>query len=212
MNRQVNPIKQFVETSLHYKRRSWQKLNSWFRLRNILFDSIGYNTYISSRAAIDCPSMMNIGDNVFLADFCSLTCKGGWIDIGDRTQIMEYARVLSVTGLIRIGQDCTLQNFSMVSGYTGGVEIGNGVRIGAHSLIIGSNHDFSTRELPIWKQGSSSDGICIEDDVWIGSNVTILDGVILGTGSVIAAGSVVTKNVPEYSVVAGVPARILRTR
>ncbi|MNG32136.1 Virginiamycin A acetyltransferase [compost metagenome] len=74
------------------------------------------------------------------------------------------------------------------------------------------NHVFSDKTKPIKEQGIYRQGITIEDDCWIGSNVTILDGVTIGTGSVVAAGAVVTKDVPPYSVVGGVPAKIIKER
>jgi acetyltransferase-like isoleucine patch superfamily enzyme len=92
------------------------------------------------------------------------------------------------------------------------LKIGDGVRIGAGTVIIPSNHVFSDPDVPIYLQGSAGTGICIEDDVWIGANCTILDGVHIGQGSVIAAGAVVNKDVAPYSVVGGVPARLIKKR
>jgi acetyltransferase-like isoleucine patch superfamily enzyme len=66
--------------------------------------------------------------------------------------------------------------------------------------------------MPIRQQGSTSRGIQIEDDVWIGHGCSILDGVVIGRGAIVAAGSVVTKNVPSFAVVGGVPARVLKQR
>jgi acetyltransferase-like isoleucine patch superfamily enzyme len=65
---------------------------------------------------------------------------------------------------------------------------------------------------PIRDQGVTNKGIVIDDDVWVGSNVTFLDGVHVGTGCVIGAGAVVTKDLPPYSVAAGVPARVIDNR
>ena len=71
---------------------------------------------------------------------------------------------------------------------------------------------FDDLEIPIWWQGLDEQGIVVEDDVWIGTHVVICDGVTVGAHSVLAAGSVVTKDVPPYSVVGGVPARVLYDR
>jgi hypothetical protein len=89
--------------------------------------------------------------------------------------------------------------------------MGDGVRIGAHSSILGFNHRMST-DLPIHRQGTWSKGITLGDDVWIGSNATILDGVTVGDHVVIGASAVVTKDVPDWAVVAGNPARVIRDR
>ena len=67
-------------------------------------------------------------------------------------------------------------------------------------------------EQPIMKQGVKREFVKIEDDCWIAANTVILAGVTIGKGSVIAAGSVVNKDVPPYSVVAGVPAKVIKSR
>ena len=94
----------------------------------------------------------------------------------------------------------------------GGILIGYFVRIGAQSLIISSNHIYNRTDLPIFQQGISSKGLEIEYDVWIGARSTILDGVKIGKGSIIAAGSVVNKDIEAYSIVGGVPAKLIKKR
>lgn len=92
------------------------------------------------------------------------------------------------------------------------VTLGENVLLGPNVVINDSNHLFSDIDLPINKQGHTAEEIIIEDDVWIASNCVILKGVHVGKGAVVAAGSVVTKDVPPYAVVAGVPARQIKTR
>jgi len=94
----------------------------------------------------------------------------------------------------------------------GGIVIGNNVLVGPYTIIHSGNHKFKNSSIPIYKQGFEFNTITIEDDVWIAANCTILSGVNLGKGCVVAAGSVVTKNVPEYCIVAGVPAKIIGER
>ena len=93
-----------------------------------------------------------------------------------------------------------------------GVTLGNDVMLGPNVVINDSNHQFIDRDTPITKQGHTAKEIVIEDDVWIASNSVILKGVHIGKGAVVAAGSVVTKDVPPYAVVAGVPARRIKNR
>ena len=89
----------------------------------------------------------------------------------------------------------------------GGIEIGDNVLIG-HSVVIATlNHDFN----PEKRANMTPKRVKIGNNVWIGSNVTILPGVEIGEGAVIGAGSVVTKNVPQYSIAAGNPAKIIKT-
>ncbi len=95
----------------------------------------------------------------------------------------------------------------------GTVKIGRDVMIGEELIAISRNHEFSSREIPMRLQGFQQDlPITIEDDVWIGTRVILLPGIIIGKGAVVGAGSVVTKNVPSYAVVAGSPARLIKNR
>ena len=94
----------------------------------------------------------------------------------------------------------------------GTVIMGDHVRVGAHASILGFNHNHARLDRPIHEQGLSSKGIRIGDDVWIGSGALLLDGVSVGSHCIVAAGAVVTRDVPDWAVVAGNPARVLRDR
>lgn len=95
----------------------------------------------------------------------------------------------------------------------GKVVIGNYVMMGPNCTCITRNHCFESLELPMAKQGfTETRPIIIDNDVWVGANVTILPGVHIGTGSIIGAGAVVTKDVEPYSIVGGVPAKKIGTR
>ena len=86
------------------------------------------------------------------------------------------------------------------------------VMIAPNCMIAGGNHGIVNHGTPMIKQVCSTTGpIIIGNDVWIGANTVVLDGVCIGTGSVIAAGSVVHKDVPPFTIVAGVPAKFLKT-
>lgn len=125
--------------------------------------------------------------------------------IGARTYVSAHVYIY---GDHELGEDCTLNPFSELRGR---VRMGNGVRVGAHTSILGFNH-LTSPDAPIYQQPLTYKGISIGDDVWIGSHVVIVDGVEIGAHSVIGAGSVVTKDVPAWSVVAGNPARRIRDR
>lgn len=78
--------------------------------------------------------------------------------------------------------------------------------------IYGFNHGIDSLDIPIRAQAHTSKGVEIGSDVWIGTHAVILDGCNIGDHSVIAAGAVVTKSFPEYSIIGGNPARLIRDR
>jgi acetyltransferase-like isoleucine patch superfamily enzyme len=127
------------------------------------------------------------------------------LTMGDDSYIAAYAYV---TDTVAMGAHSTVNPFAVVRG---AVTLGDGVRIGAHSSLLGFNHSFEP-DRPVYQQPITSRGIVVGDDVWIGSNVVVVDGVSIGEHSVIGAGAVVTRDVPAYSVVAGNPAKVLRDR
>lgn len=95
----------------------------------------------------------------------------------------------------------------------GACNIGNYVMMGTDVTVITRNHRFERTDIPMMEQGfKDEEPVFIGDDVWIGDRVIILPGVHIGNGSVIAAGAVVTKDVPPYSIAAGVPARKIKNR
>ncbi|MGD1911614.1 MAG: acyltransferase [Rivularia sp. (in: cyanobacteria)] len=94
----------------------------------------------------------------------------------------------------------------------GDLIIGNWVRIATHVVINPGNHLYDDIDTPIDLQPSTNKGVIIEDDVWIGAGVIILQGCKIGKGSVIGAGTVLTKSVEPYSVVVGVPGRVIKKR
>jgi maltose O-acetyltransferase len=91
------------------------------------------------------------------------------------------------------------------------IVIGNNVLIGPQLMVFTANHNIARDKL-IRLQPSTTGKVAIGDDVWIGGRVTILPGVTIGTGAVVAAGAVVSRDVPDYAVVGGVPATVLRYR
>lgn len=135
--------------------------------------------------------------------------RGGRIDFGHHVTINRYAYIQGGGG-IRIGNHVEINNFSVVDG-TGGVEIGDGTLIGPGVKIISYQHRFDGHR-PIREQGSDAKPVRIGRDVWIGANAVILAGISVGDGVVVGAGAVVTRDVPAWSVVTGVPARVVKVR
>lgn len=112
---------------------------------------------------------------------------------------------------IEIGDNVSLNEFCYLHG-RGGIRIGNNVRIAPGVGIFSFNHRFKDRSRPIMEQGYEEKAVMIGDDVWIGYNSVITAGVRIGKGCVIGAGSVVTKDIPDYSIAAGAPAKVIKRR
>ncbi len=95
----------------------------------------------------------------------------------------------------------------------GRVKIGNCVMMGPEVVIYTSGHTFDSTDIPMMDQGSTEEKpVVIGNDVWLGRRVMIMPGVHIGDGCVIGAGAVVTKDIPEYSVAVGIPARVVKSR
>jgi acetyltransferase-like isoleucine patch superfamily enzyme len=155
-----------------------------------------------------------IGNKVNIEPYAQIyAAHNSQITIGDRCTLSSHSIVKTAGrgATIEIGEHTTLQNFSAIYG-AGPVRIGRYVRIASHTSIIPVNKTFTDTERLIHHQAISTIGITIEDDVWIGSGVRILDGVTIGRGSVVAAGAVVNSSFPPMSVIGGVPARLLKRR
>jgi acetyltransferase-like isoleucine patch superfamily enzyme len=157
--------------------------------------SIGERVSIDDDVLLDASGAgekgITLGDGVIVSRNCVLQGKTGPVMIGDRADI---------------GCNCI---FSSVSG----IEIGNSTLIAGHCYIGGGRYRSDRLDIPIMDQGSYSEGpVIIGEDVWLGAGVIVLDGVRVGRGSIIGAGAVVTREIPEYSIAVGVPARVIGTR
>ena len=112
----------------------------------------------------------------------------------------DYGQNIKIGKNVFINSGCCFQD-------QGGIEIGDNVLIGQQVVIATLNHDL----IPQKRANMLPAPIKIGNDVWIGAHATILSGVTIGNGAVVAAGAVVTKDVPENTVVGGVPAKIIKT-
>ena len=113
---------------------------------------------------------------------------------------------------IEIGDDVSIGPTCYLRAGLCPVTVGSWVTIGAHTVIISGSPDYQRLDVPMQRQIGSLQGIRIQNDVWIGVGVRVIDGVTIGHGSVVGAGAVVIEDVPDYAIVAGVPARLVGTR
>ena len=174
---------------------------------------LGKGVELSHLSAIHC------GKNVKFEAYSEIQglAKNGLI-FGDNVTVGRYTmiRPSSYYGIdkgagLAIGKNSSIGPYAYI-GCSGQVTIGENVMFGPKCSIFAENHSFSDRTLTIKEQGVHQRGVVIEDDCWIGSNVVILDGVTIGRGSVIGAGTLVTKDVPEGSIVTDRRVKQIRSR
>jgi acetyltransferase-like isoleucine patch superfamily enzyme len=163
--------------------RLWIK---WFV--NPFYHKKGKGAIIRYRTRLDVVpwNQFELGEDSTIEDFSAINNGVGPVIIGDRT---------------KIGLSNTI---------IGPVTIGNDVRLAQNITLSGLNHNYEDVNRPIHIQGVSTAPITIGDGTWIGANVVVLAGVTIGKNCVVAAGSVVTKDIPNYAVAVGNPARVLK--
>lgn len=161
--------------------------------------------------------MIEIHPQAKISKFADIedSTRGSRIVIGAHSSIDSFVKVKPAggTGDLVIGERTVINSGCVL--YTGnGISIGNDVAIAANCTFAPVNHAYKDKAHRINQQGflPSRGGIVIEDDVWIGANVIILDGAILRTGCVIGAGSLVRGEISAFSIQAGNPLRQLGWR
>ena len=161
----------------------------WYvRLLAPLYQHRGCGSKIYWSARMDTPPYRRfwLGKRSVIESYCCINNAVGDVTIGDYT---------------RIGIHCTV---------IGPVCIGHHVNLAQGITVTALNHNFEDTDKRIDEQGISTKPVVIGDDVWIGANAVILPGVTIGRHCVVAAGAVVTKDVPDNTLVGGVPAKVLK--
>lgn len=161
----------------------------WYiRLLAPLYQHRAWSSKVYWSVRMDTPPYRRfwLGRKSVIESYCCINNAVGDVTIGDHT---------------RIGIHCTV---------IGPVCIGNNVNLAQGITVTALNHNFEDTTRRIDEQGISTKPVVIGDDVWIGTNAVILPGVTIGQHVVVAAGAVVTKDVPDYSLVAGVPAKVIK--
>lgn len=172
---------------------------------------LGKRTYLRHCNKISLGKTVTIESNVHIS---ALTRRG--IIIGNNVTlkantVIDSGSIQNIGEGLLIGDNVGISQNSFIQ-VSGQVTIGNNVIIGPGTSIFSENHNHSDLEIPINEQGVVRKGVTICDGVWIGSNVVILDGVVIGKSSIVAAGAVVNKDVPDFSIVGGVPAKVIKMR
>lgn len=177
--------------------------------------------------------MWSVKSKIFYLFYCVF---GKWLPVSRRCVVAKNIRVFFARRILKktgkqiniekgafftpgvsvgdysgIGVDCEV--IAKGKNADGEIIIGNYVMMGPECVIYTSGHKFDRTDITIMEQGSTPPkSVVIGDDVWIGRRVIIMPGVTIGNGCVIGAGAVVTKSIPDYSVAAGVPAKIIKKR
>lgn len=183
-----------------------------------LFASIGRGVVFGRGLAVRHPGQISLGDHVAVDDYGVL--DGSSTDelglrIGDRVLLARGVVLAAKGGQITLGSDIGMGVYSIIHAGPGSpVSIGDRTVIAPYAYIVsGGQYRTDRTDIPIALQGlESRGGIRIGPNCWLGARATVLDGVTIGRDAIIAAGAVVTKDVPDFAIVGGVPARILRIR
>ena len=181
-------------------------------IKNPQFAILGSHVKFFNASKIQFGKYLKLGDNVYV----SALGKQG-VSFGDNVGIGAFSRVVVSTTFdnpgefIKLGNNVGIGEFAYLGG-AGGLKIGDDCIVGQYFSCHPENHITENIDEAIRHQGVTRKGINIGRNCWIGSKVTILDGVTIGEGCIIAAGAVVTQSFPENSVIGGVPAKLLKSR
>ena len=183
-----------------------------------LFATCGMGCTFGRALTIRHGKKIDIGDRFIVDDHCVLDARGdsnSGIAIGDDVMIARNTALVCKDGKIALGNRVGVGTNSLFHAIgDSGVTVGNDVAIGSYCYLVGGGEYITDRlDIPVMHQGQvSRGGITIEDNVWLGARVTVLDGVTIGRDSVIGAGSVVTKDISPFTVAVGTPAQKVRDR
>lgn len=182
-----------------------------------LLGSCGRKPAIGKDVVFRHPKRVALGDGVVIDDGCCFDANTGaetGIRVGSRSMFGRGTRLSSKLGVITVGDDCGFgAGITIHSAVEGSVTIGNKCIVAGHTYIGGGQYHTERVDIPIVDQGHiHGQKLVIEDNVWIGAGAVIVNGVTVGHDAIVAAGAVVTKDVPPFSIVGGVPAKVIRVR
>ena len=155
-----------------------------------------------------CGNRLKVGKNCRINNAKNI-CVGNNVVIDNNVELLVGGVNERVQGVLSLGDYVHLSKFNCI-GCCGKIVLENHVRLAPYVHITDRNHSFDNIQMPIWQQPIIIKDVYIGSETWIGFGAQIMPGVHIGRHCVVAAGSVVTKNIPDYSVVAGVPAKIVK--
>jgi acetyltransferase-like isoleucine patch superfamily enzyme len=180
-----------------------------------LFRSCGRGLVVGRGVTLRHADKITLGNNVIIDDFCVLDGRGSGdegVVIGDNVIISRGCTVQSKFGPIRIGTGSNIGAGTLICAM-GGVEIGESVLIAGSCSISGGQYHLEDLATPIMHQGAYTRGpVSIGNGSWLGMKVLVLDSVAIGQGCAVGSGSVVTRDLPDFAIAAGAPARLIKMR
>ncbi|QSX42567.1 acyltransferase [Shewanella cyperi] len=152
---------------------------------------------------------VHLGQDCFIAPEARLFAEPGRdIRMGNRCMIAAES---FIHGPLTLGDEVAINHGCSIDGGRVGIKIGNRTRIANNVTLYAFNHGMAL-DRPLYQQAVSSRGITIGEDVWIGAQAGVVDGVTIGNHAVVGMGAIVTRDVPDYAIVAGNPARVIGDR
>lgn len=179
-----------------------------------LLGACGHNVNFGANVVLRHPHKIKIGDNVIIDDNCLLDAKGRdneGICIGSGVYLGRNSILSCKNGDIILGERVNI-GFTCEVFSGSRVEIGNDTLVAAYCYFVGGDHAVDDMKEAPTAQGSRSHGIKTGPNCWFGAGVIVLDGITVGSNCIVGAGAVVTRDVPDYAVSIGIPARQVRDR
>lgn len=180
-----------------------------------LFKKVGSGAIFGKGIVLRHPQRITLKNRVAIDDYVLLDGSGAGeegVVLEDDVMISRNCVIQGKTGSVVLGKKTNV-GCNVIISSTVGISIGNSVLIAGNCYIGGGRYICDRLDIPMMNQGIYSKGsVVIEDDVWLGAGAIVLDGVRIGKGTIVGAGAVVTKDLPNYAVAVGVPARITKIR
>ncbi len=199
----------------------FMRLAAWplgpYKDKRKLLRYLGDRPYISHKAQINC-AQLEMERRCLIDDYVTIYAHPraeGSVYLAENVHIYRWAVVElgNGSGSLKIGRNTYIQSGCILNPFMGDIIIGANCMIAARCSFMPYQHGFADINVPVREQPLTSKGdIIIEDNVWLGVNVSVMDGVTIGAGAIVGAGAVVTKDIPPYTIAGGVPARVIRAR
>ena len=175
--------------------------------------SVGASCLIEEDVRFLVPQRIFFGDRVFVGQYSQLdaTYKDSFIRLGNDVRLARFCSLRAGEQGITVHDGVGINKLCFLDG-NGGIEIGADTLISPGVQCLSGNHIIDDPDVPIKYQGTAYGKVTIGKDCWLGTNAVVLPGVTIGRGAVVGAGAVVTRDIPEYAIALGIPARVVGHR